>query len=235
MSSKNNEITKENLDQFLNDLAKTYKKMAGRKEPAEIILVGGAAILTNYGFRDMTTDIDAIINAASAMKDAINIVGDKYNLPNGWLNADFTQTASYSHKIPEHSVYYKTFANILSVRTVKDEYLVAMKLKSGRIYKHDQSDIVGIITSSKGSINPLTPESISSAFFELYGEELPEKDTKLVRQIIETLDAEQFYADTVAKEKLAKQTLIDFQEQYPGVINQENAEQLANRLMSLKN
>ena len=40
--------------------------------PAEIILVGGAAILVNYGFRAMTTDIDAIIHAASSMKNAIN-------------------------------------------------------------------------------------------------------------------------------------------------------------------
>ena len=31
-------------------------------------------------------DIDALILAASGMKEAINIVGDKFDLPNGWLN-----------------------------------------------------------------------------------------------------------------------------------------------------
>ena len=44
----------------------------------------------------MTTAVDAIINAASSIKNAINRVGDKYDLPNGWLNTDFICTGSYS-------------------------------------------------------------------------------------------------------------------------------------------
>ena len=76
-----NSFTKENLDTYLKELAKEFRKINGKSMPAEIVLVGGAAILTNYGFRDMTTDVDAVIHADSAMKDAINLVGDKYNLP----------------------------------------------------------------------------------------------------------------------------------------------------------
>ena len=34
-------------------------------------------------------DIDAIIRASSAMKEAINKVGDELGLSNGWLNSDF--------------------------------------------------------------------------------------------------------------------------------------------------
>lgn len=64
--------------------------------PAEIILIGGASVLVNYGFRNMTTDIDAVIHASSAMKDVINRIGDRYDLPNGWLNQDFVRTESYS-------------------------------------------------------------------------------------------------------------------------------------------
>ena len=71
-------FTKENLDIYLKELAKEFRKLNGKTIPAEIILVGGAAILTNYGFRNMTTDIDAVISASSAMKEAINHVGDKY-------------------------------------------------------------------------------------------------------------------------------------------------------------
>ncbi len=47
----------------------------------EIVLIGGAAVLANYGFRDMTYDIDAIIQASSSMKDAINKVSDEMGLP----------------------------------------------------------------------------------------------------------------------------------------------------------
>ena len=96
-----NTFTKENLDTYLKELAKEFRRLNGKSMPAEIVLVGGAAILTNYGFRDMTTDIDAVIHAASSMKDAINMVGDKFDLPNGWLNADFMHTGSYSPKLDE--------------------------------------------------------------------------------------------------------------------------------------
>ena len=45
----------------------------------------------------------------------------------------------------EVSVYYRTFSNVLTIRTITAEYLLAMKLMSGRRYKNDLSDIVGIL------------------------------------------------------------------------------------------
>lgn len=57
-------FTKENLDQYLKELAKEFIKLNGRKTPAEIILIGGASVVINYGFRQMTDDMDAIIHAA---------------------------------------------------------------------------------------------------------------------------------------------------------------------------
>ena len=143
MSFDNEAIfTKENLDGYLKELAKAFRKRNGTSMPAEIILVGGAAILVNYGFRAMTTDIDAIIRAASSMKDAINEVGNRHDLPAGWLNTEFMQTGSFSPKLVEHSVYYRTFSNVLQIRTVSAEHLIAMKLRSGRQYKNDLSDVV---------------------------------------------------------------------------------------------
>ena len=75
-------FTKSNLDIYLKELAKEYRKLGGKAFPAEIILTGGAAILANYGFRDRTYDMDSIIHAASTIKDAINHVGDRFNFPN---------------------------------------------------------------------------------------------------------------------------------------------------------
>ena len=58
MSSENRfEFTKDNIDTYLKELAKEYRKLVGKNVPAEIILIGGASVLVNYGFRDMTTDI----------------------------------------------------------------------------------------------------------------------------------------------------------------------------------
>lgn len=162
MSSEHGYFTKDNLDMYLKELAKEYRKLGGKAMPAEIILIGGAAILTNYGFRNMTTDIDAVIHAATSMKTAINHVGDKFNLPNGWLNADFMKTSSYSRKLDEVSVYYRTFSNVLQIRTVSAEYLIAMKLRSGRKYKNDLSDIIGILAEHEKAAAPITMEARST-------------------------------------------------------------------------
>ncbi len=59
-------FTKENLDQYLKELAKEFRKRNGKSVSAEIILIGGASVLINYGFREMTYDMDAIINVSYA-------------------------------------------------------------------------------------------------------------------------------------------------------------------------
>ena len=86
--------------------AKEFRKRNSAKMPAEIVLIGGAAVLANYGFREMTYDIDAIITASSVMKEAINTVGDRLELPNGWLNTDFTKTSAFSPKLIQYSKHY---------------------------------------------------------------------------------------------------------------------------------
>lgn len=61
---------KDSIPEFLRFNIVESEVRNGKSMPAEIVLVGGAAILTNYGFRNMTTDIDAVIHAASTIKDA---------------------------------------------------------------------------------------------------------------------------------------------------------------------
>ncbi len=133
-SDKYRVINKKTLDGFFNRLSKEYKKVAGRNMSAEIIVVGGAAVIEMYGFRENTSDIDAIIDAASSMKEAINRVSDDLRLPHDWINTDFMKTSSFSHKLRQYSKYYKTFNQALTVRVVSGEYLIAMKLASGRDY-----------------------------------------------------------------------------------------------------
>lgn len=61
-------ITKENLDTYLKELAKQFRKLNGKAMPAEITLIGGASILINYGFRDSTYDVDALIHASGYLQ-----------------------------------------------------------------------------------------------------------------------------------------------------------------------
>lgn len=217
-------LTKDNLDICLKELAKEFRKKSGNKVPAEIILVGGASILINYGFREMTYDMDAIINTSSAMKDAVNIVGDRLGLPIGWLNADFTKTSSYTPRLAEYSKYYKTFSNIMQIRTVSSEYLVAVKLMAGRQYKNDLSDIVGILIEQEERGDALSLDRIKKAVVDLYDsyDRIPENSRAFIESIYEKEDLGSFYKYCRELEKENKDVLLDFQNDYPGVLNGDN-------------
>ena len=217
-------FTKENLDSYLRELAKEFRKKNGNKMSAEIILIGGASILINYGFREMTYDMDAIIKSSGAMKEAINTVGDRLELPVGWLNTDFANTKSYTPRLVEYSKYYKTFANILQVRTVSAEYLVAMKLMAGRQYKNDLSDIVGILIEQEERKKPLSFEVIQKAIVDLYDsyDKIPEESKVFMEAVYNKEDLHDFYRQCREIEQENKDTLVEFQENYPGVLNGDN-------------
>lgn len=217
-------FTKENLDGYLKEFSKEFRKMNGTRMPAEIILIGGAAVLINYGFREMTYDMDAIIQASSSMKDAINRVGDRMGLPKGWLNTDFMKTTSYTPRLIQHSRYYKTFSNVLRIRTVSAEYLVAMKLMAGRQYKNDLSDVVGILLEQQNAEKEISLDSIKRAAEELYDgyENLPETSRTFIEAVYQNPDLSALYDKIREDEKQNKNILLEFQDDYPDVLNGDN-------------
>lgn len=229
MSTENYEVfTKENLSMYLSALSKEYKRLGGRKMPVEIILIGGAAIIESYGFREMTTDIDAVLPSVSIMKEAINHVGDRFGLPNGWLNADFVHTESYSRRIGEFSKPYRTFSQVLNVRIVTGEYLIAMKLRSGRKYKNDLSDIVGILAEHTRNGNPIEYFQIDTAVRNLYGgwDGFSTDAISFLQDILKDRQYLTIY-DTIRQgEMQAKEILLDFQQTYPGLMQENNVDRI---------
>ena len=217
-------FTKDNLDGYLKELSKEFRKMNGSRMPAEIVLIGGAAVLINYGFREMTYDMDAIIQASSSMKDAINNVGDRMGLPNGWLNTDFMKTTSYTPRLIQYSRYYKTFSNVLRVRTVSAEYLIVMKLMAGRQYKNDLSDVIGILLEEQKKGKKIELDSIRRAATELYSgyEKLPETSRRFIEAVYQNSDLSVLYKNIREDEKKNKEILLEFQEDYPDVLNGSN-------------
>lgn len=230
-------ITKENLDTCLKELAKQFRKLNGKAMPAEITLIGGASILINYGFRDSTYDVDALIHASSAMKDAINYVTDTLGLPNGWLNEDFKNTKSYTPRLVNYSKYYRTFSNVLAVRTITGEYLVAMKLMAYRQYKHDISDIVGILREQQNSGDPLTFERIDKAVNDLYDswENLPKNAKYMIESILANEDIDALYEAYANEEAAAKDAFITFEDKYPDVLKEDNLADILNHLLKEQN
>lgn len=221
------DFTKHNIDEYLKKLAKSFRKLNGTRVPAEIILVGGASVLINYGFREKSNDIDAIIQASSAIKDAINQIRDEENLPQDWINSDFTHTASYSPFLRIYSKHYRTFSNIVEIRTVSGKYLIAMKLMSGRKYKNDLSDVIGILKEESSAGNNISIEQIRDAVKNLYGsyDALPDDSKVFIEKLMERLDKNDesdIYAEFVEQEKSNKTSLIEFESEYPGVLNEDN-------------
>lgn len=229
-------FTKESLDFYLNELAKEYKKLGGKMQPCEIILIGGASILANYGFRDMTYDMDAVIYASSALKDAVNRSSDKYGLPNGWLNNDFVKTKSYTSKLVEFSNYYKTFAGYFTVRTVTAEYLIAMKLMSGRRYKNDLSDVVGIISEHNVKGNPLTYAQIDKAVRDLYGswDDVALEIKEFLSSVLEQPGDISLYEQYRETEAQSKETLLEIERQYPNTVNADNIDAILEKAKRIK-
>lgn len=215
---------KKDLDLYLKELAKEFRKRNGKTIPAEITLIGGASILINYGFREMTYDMDAIMDAASSIRDAITVVGERYNLPHGWINDDFMKTDSYTPRIVQYSRYYRTYSNIMTIRTVTGEYLVAMKLRSGRQYKFDLSDIIGILWEQEKNRDPLSLERIKKAVEDLYGsyDVLSENMKQFVEKAVRDGKYKETYARVRRAEAENKENLLEYQEEKLGVINGDN-------------
>lgn len=237
MLSDTNYFTKANFDTYLKELAKEFRKLNGKTMKAEIILVGGAAVLANYGFRNITTDIDAIIHASSAMKDAINRVRDKYDLPQDWLNADFVRTDSYTPKLNQYSVYYRTYSNVLTIRTIRAEYLIAMKLRSGRKYKNDLSDIVGILNEHEKQKQPISFEMIEKAVVNLYGDwdGFTEEAKNFIKDTIDRGEYEKAFRATREEEQKNKSALVKFEKEYPNVLNGDNLQNIIEILKAKRN
>ena len=217
-------LKSQDIDHYLWELAKEYQKRAKRSPTVEIILVGGAAAVLNYNFRQSTRDMDVLIQAGTSMREAMNAVGDKCNLPNGWINSDFTETDSFTPQIRQYSQYYKTFRGILDVYTVEGAFLLAMKLKAYRPYKYDRSDVIGILWEHEKRGKPLTLEEIQDAVVKLYGsyDALSKEAQTFLEESLRLGDYERRYQALQQLEADNKNILLQFQETYPGEMNHDN-------------
>lgn len=220
------------VDMYLKELAKEFKRITGRKTSAEIIIVGGGSVLLNYDFRMNSVDVDAFNTYESAIKDAAKLVADKYNLSQQWLNDDFKKTPSYSPRLRQYSSYYKTFSNVLEIRTISREYLVAMKMVSGRKYKNDLSDILGILYYHYKNNDEITYSQIEKAVEDLYGnfDRIKDDVLEFVKTAVENKTFVDGYNLQKEAEQNIKENLIQFEEKYENVLSENNIDDIINKL-----
>ena len=227
-------MTKSTINKYLNELAKEYRKIAGRKAKAEILIIGGAAIILNHDFRPQSNDIDALY-LDSAIKEAAIKVREKYHLRNDWFNSEFKKTSSFSHKLYQFARYYKTYYHALEVRILPDTYMIAMKLRAGRVYKNDLSDVLGLLMENQLNHNFIKLDDILSAYKDLYNTlDMPGESKDLLDIISSSENYKALYYEIKEEEEKNRKELVEFDKSYPETLKEDNLKQILDSLKSKK-
>ena len=160
-------IDKTTFDQIVGRFAENYEKCGGSK-PLRFYLVGGAAITLMFDYRSATIDIDAYFDKSNIVKQAIELTAKEQGLRSDWLNDEFIHTPSFSERIIEKSVFYRSYGKYVEVFSLETKYLIAMKLKSSRPTSNDLDDIIKMIYETRANGKELSFADVMDAYNELY-------------------------------------------------------------------
>lgn len=99
-----------------------------------------------------------------------------------------------------------------------------MKLRSGRKYKNDLSDVIGILAEHEKQGTPITLDKINTAVSSLYDgwDAFPEESKSFVENALKNGDFENVYTSVKNNEIESKDILIGFEKDYPKVAKESN-------------
>ena len=130
-------MTSEEIEKYLSELSGL---LAAKEVIGEICIYGGAAMCLAFKARPATKDVDAIFEPVKAMRGAINAIGEKYGLNEGWLNFAVKMfVVEHERKI------LFDFPN-LKVFVPTADYLLAMKVLALRAESFDTFDVKFLIS-----------------------------------------------------------------------------------------
>ena len=112
-----------------------------------------------------------------------------------------------------------------------------MKLMAGRQYKNDLSDIVGILIEQEEKGDAFTLDRIKKAVVDLYDfyERLPDNSRTFIESIYKKEDLKGFYQQCRELELENKDVLLEFQNDYPKVLNRDNLADILKAAREKKN
>lgn len=112
-------------------------EMERRGEQAQLFVVGGAAMALAYDAARSTHDVDGAFEPSSAVRAASVVIAADRELPVDWLNDAVKGFLPGDDPSPQ-TVFE---SESLLVQVASPEYLLAMKLYSGRV-ENDRADAV---------------------------------------------------------------------------------------------
>jgi hypothetical protein len=123
------------------------EELARDKQRAEMIIVGGAALVLLFGARETTKDVDAyfVRPEASTVRSAADRVAARLDLPQDWLN---DAAKGYFVGVTSGDSLYTSSS--LVVRAASTPQLLAMKLAAWRDAV-DRADAELLLSRMKGS------------------------------------------------------------------------------------
>ena len=141
-------LSADDIRQAFHELS---EELEGEERPAEIIVVGGAALVLLFNARESTKDVDAyfVKPDASRVRAAAKNVADRLGLPTDRLNDG---AKAYLVGIAAGDILYQSRA--LTVRAASVVQLLAMKLAAWRD-AIDRSDAQLLLSQMSGSADDI--------------------------------------------------------------------------------
>lgn len=130
----------EQLHDLFDELSTELDK---RDQTAQLFVVGGAAMALAYDDTRLTRDVDAAFEPTSTVRQLSRELGERHGLEPDWIN-DAVKGFLPGTDAKARTVYE---SDSLLVQVASPEYLLAMKLHSGRA-ERDIDDAVTLFTEA---------------------------------------------------------------------------------------
>lgn len=138
-------MTAQDIEGYLAELGQELQS-AGITQPVRLLMVGGAYMLTQFGNRPSTKDIDVLLEdipdpSASPvylpLQNAVRAVAARHGLPTNWIN-DVIGDALRNYGPTPTGTLWRVYAP-LEVLVPERAYILALKLLAHRV--QDEADI----------------------------------------------------------------------------------------------
>ncbi len=184
-----NKFFADDLRTLLAAVAEEYDKREG--EPLTVVIIGGSAAVFQFDFYTTTRDIDYMLEKPSPLfLECVKSVGERLNLQGRWMHEQSVAREKYAVGLKKVFFSGSTPLPIkserVSFRVQGRDWYLAIKAKVFRRYRHDATDILGLLIEEKSQGRKITGADIKNFYDGIYGLVRPPHPE--VINFLETLD-----------------------------------------------
>jgi hypothetical protein len=124
-----------NADEIKSYLKELNDELCAMSIKGEVCLYGGAVMCLVYDARPATKDVDAVFKPTTEIRQAVERVAERNNLPPDWLN-----DAVKGFLVTHPQIIFLDLP-CLKVYVPEPDYLLAMKAIAARVESYDPEDV----------------------------------------------------------------------------------------------